>query len=336
MGTRKASCRAEAIGDSGAMHLLFVCTANACRSQMAEGFARAIAPRHWTVASAGTHPRGLDEQAIAAMSAVGIDISAQRSKVLAPDFLAHADVVVTLCGDAEDTCPALPTKARRHHWPLSDPARVQGSESDVREAFARVREEIRRRVEILVFSLGEDQAVVKSITPIHDSGFMQFRREELLLPNGAHCRLDIIRHPGASCVVPIHPDGRVVLIRQYRHAAGGFILEAPAGKLDNGESPESCAAREIIEEAGVKAGRLHRLGPIFTTPGFTDEVIHLFAATELESVPAAPEHDEIIDTLVLPLNEALELAQSGEIRDGKTLCALWRLQQELARGSIRP
>lgn len=318
------------------MNILFLCTGNACRSQMAEGFARALAPRHWTIASAGTRPHRVDPRAVAAMNAIGIDISTQHSKAVDPEVLARADVVVTLCGAADEACPLPPKTARRHHWPLSDPARAQGSEPEIAAVFDKVRDTIRRRVEVLVFALGDGAAVVKNITPIHDSGFMQFRREDLLLPNGAHCRLDIIRHPGAACVVPLRKDGQVVLIRQYRHAAGGFILEAPAGKLDHGESPESCAAREIIEEAGVKAGKLHSLGPIFTTPGFTDEVIHLFAATELETVPAAPEHDEIIDIILMPLDEALALAESGEIRDGKTLCALWRLQQELARGSLRP
>lgn len=332
----KSLCAVRHLGDSGAMRLLFVCTANACRSQMAEGFARSLAPKNWVIESAGTNPRGLDARAIATMKDVGIDLRAQQSKALTAESLAQATVVVTLCSDAEASCPSPPKTTRRIHWSLVDPAQACGSESEVRGAFERTRDEIRRRVGILVFALGDGLAVVEGITHIHDSGFMQFRREDLLLPNGAHCRLDIIRHPGAACVVPIHQDGRVVLIRQYRHAAGGYILEAPAGKLDPGESPESCAAREIIEEAGVKAGRLHRLGPIFTTPGFTDEVIHLFAATGLTAVPAAPEHDEIIETLVMPLKEALDLARSGEISDGKTLCALWRLEQELARGSIRP
>jgi|GEM_PF-189175 ADP-ribose pyrophosphatase len=316
------------------MRILFLCSGNACRSQMAEGFAKALSPRSWRIESAGFHPRGLDPRAVDTMNAVGIDIKAQRSKAVQADQLAQCDVLVTLCEGARGSGAGVGKNARHHHWSISDPASCEGPAEDVAAQFARVRDEIRRRVEVLIFALGDGQAEVRSITPIHDSGFMKFRREDLLLPNGAQCRLDIIRHPGAACVVPIYKNAHVVLIRQYRHAAGGFILEAPAGKLDHGESPENCAAREVIEEAGVKAGRLHKLGPIFTTPGFTDEVIHLFAATDLSDVPAAPEADEIIDTIVMPLREALELAASGEIRDGKTLCALWRLEQELTQGRI--
>src|SRR5215471_9787222 len=97
--------------------------------------------------------------------------------------------------------------------------------------------------------------------------------EKVRLPNGNVCELELIRHPGAAAVVPIDTSGRVLMIRQYRHATGGFLLEVPAGKLDAGERPEVCAAREIEEETGFRAGRLEALGWIWTTPGFTDEKI---------------------------------------------------------------
>jgi ADP-ribose pyrophosphatase len=158
--------------------------------------------------------------------------------------------------------------------------------------------------------------------------------DKVELPGGMVVDLEMIRHPGAAAVVPLHPDRAVTLIRQYRYAAGGFILEVPAGKLDRGESPESCALREVVEEAGVRASRLHPLGWIFTTPGFTDEKIHLFAATGLDPAPQALEADEIIEVVRMPLSEALRLAAAGEIRDSKTLCALYRTQQELDAGRI--
>ena len=150
--------------------------------------------------------------------------------------------------------------------------------------------------------------------------------EEVELPNGRRVALDVVRHPGASAVVPFtrHEDpqrARVLLIRQFRHAAGGTILEVPAGKLE-GEAPELCAARELEEEAGRRAGRLVRLGSIWTTPGFTDEVIHLFAAFDLEPVPMRHEADEVIETLEMPLRQALELVWSGELRDAKSALAL--------------
>jgi len=147
-------------------------------------------------------------------------------------------------------------------------------------------------------------------------------REIAELPDGRRVSLDVVHHPGAAAVVPFLGDDEVLLIRQYRHAAGGEILEVPAGKLDAGEAPEVCAARELEEEAGRRAGRLEKLGWIYTTPGFTDEVIHLFAAFELEPVPTRHEDDELIELVPMPLAEALERIWSGEIPDAKSALAL--------------
>jgi ADP-ribose diphosphatase len=164
--------------------------------------------------------------------------------------------------------------------------------------------------------------------------FFDIVRDEVELPGGKTADLEVLRHPGASAVVPLHPDRTVTLIRQYRYAADSYILEVPAGKLDPGESPESCAAREVIEEAGVRAGRLHPLGWIFTTPGFTDEKIHLFAATDLTPAAQSLDDDEVIEVVRMPLAEALRLAAIGGIRDGKSLCCLYRLQQEVETGRL--
>ena len=146
--------------------------------------------------------------------------------------------------------------------------------------------------------------------------------EKVKLPNGHQIELDIIRHPGASAVVPFVSDEDILLIRQYRHAAGGTIYEVPAGKLDAGEAPEVCAARELEEEAGKRAGRLEKLGAIWTTPGFTDERIHLFAAYQLETVPQRLESDEVIELIEMPLRAALDLVWSGELSDAKSALAL--------------
>jgi ADP-ribose pyrophosphatase len=155
------------------------------------------------------------------------------------------------------------------------------------------------------------------------SGFrIRVSRERIRLPNGREAELDIVRHPGASAVVPFEGDDDVLLIRQYRHAAGGEILEVPAGKLDPGDTPASCAARELEEEAGRRARRIEQLGWIFTTPGFTDEVIHLFAAFELETIPTRHEDDEVIEVLRVPLREAIDKVWRGEINDAKSALAL--------------
>jgi ADP-ribose pyrophosphatase len=145
--------------------------------------------------------------------------------------------------------------------------------------------------------------------------------EEAELPNGRRVDLDVVRHPGAAAVVPFETDRVVLLIRQFRHAAGGTIWEVPAGKLD-GDTPEVCAVKELEEEAGRRAGRLERLGSIWTTPGFTDEVIHLFAAFDLEPIPQRLEADEVIEVVPTPIGEALDLIWRGELRDAKSAIAL--------------
>jgi ADP-ribose pyrophosphatase len=160
---------------------------------------------------------------------------------------------------------------------------------------------------------------------------IEVSRESVTLPNGRVAQLDIVHHPGAAAVVPFVSADDVLLIRQFRHAAGGTILEVPAGKLDPGDTPESCAARELEEEAGQRAGRLEKLGWIFTTPGFTDEVIHLFAAFELELVPTRHEDDEVIEVVRLPFAEALELVWRGELPDAKSAMALVHAARRLGR-----
>ncbi|HVN36793.1 MAG TPA: NUDIX hydrolase [Myxococcota bacterium] len=146
--------------------------------------------------------------------------------------------------------------------------------------------------------------------------------ERVRLPNGRLVELDIVRHPGASAIVPFVSVDEVLLIRQFRHAAGGAILEVPAGKLDPGDTPETCATRELEEEAGRRARRLEKLGSILTTPGFTDEVIHLFAAFDLEPVPTRHEHDEVIELVPMRLSHALDLVWQGAMRDAKSALAL--------------
>jgi len=160
---------------------------------------------------------------------------------------------------------------------------------------------------------------------------LRVNRERVQLPNGRELELEIVRHPGAAAIVPFASPDEVVLIRQYRHAAEGTILEVPAGKIDPGESPEDCAVRELEEEAGQRAGRLQPLGWIWTTPGFTDEKIHLFAAFDLTQVPPRPEDDESIETLRVPFQEALDLVWSGELRDAKSSLALLHAARVLGR-----
>jgi arsenate reductase (thioredoxin) len=130
--------------------ILFLCTGNSCRSQMAEGFARAIAGDRAHIISAGIEAHGKNPRAIAAMAEVGIDISGQESTRLDDEMLAGADLVVTVCGHADEHCPVLQPGTRRIHWPLPDPARATGSEDEIRAEFRAVRDDIRTRVEALL------------------------------------------------------------------------------------------------------------------------------------------------------------------------------------------
>lgn len=142
------------------------------------------------------------------------------------------------------------------------------------------------------------------------------------LPNGVTIDLETIRHPGAAAVVPMKDDGTVVLIRQFRHAAGGFIYEIPAGKLSPGEEPLHCAARELEEEVGYRASSFELLSSIFTAPGFADEVIHVYQATGLTKGQQQLDRDEVLDVIEMPLAEAVGKIADGTIRDAKTIVGL--------------
>jgi len=146
-------------------------------------------------------------------------------------------------------------------------------------------------------------------------------------PDGSTGELEMIRHPGASAIVPFLSDPRgedpqVLMIRQYRYAADGYLYEIPAGRLDQGENPRDCAVRELKEETGCTAEHFDHLLTMFTTPGFTDEKIHLFMATGLVAGETKHEVDEFLDLHPMRLSRALEMVEAGEIQDAKTVIGL--------------
>ena len=158
---------------------------------------------------------------------------------------------------------------------------------------------------------------------IYDGRVVNLALETVTLPNGATTELEIMHHPGAAAAVPLFPDGSVCVLRQYRHAVGGWLWEIPAGKLDKpGEDPLECAQRELAEEAGLAAARWHKLGSIYTTPGFCDEIIHLYLARDLSEVPSGHEADEVIEVHRMPLADALARIPTEELRDTKSIAAL--------------
>jgi ADP-ribose diphosphatase len=167
---------------------------------------------------------------------------------------------------------------------------------------------------------------------------VQLDLDTVRFPDGSVGLLEMIRHPGASAVVPFlddprSPDPRILLIRQFRHAAEGFIWEIPAGRLDPGETPAACATRELAEETGMRAERLEPLTTVFTTPGFTDERIHLFLASSLTEGQHRREPDEFLEVHERPWSVAMQMMERGEVQDAKTLVALMFVALFRARGS---
>lgn len=166
---------------------------------------------------------------------------------------------------------------------------------------------------------------------IHRGRVIDVGTEEVTLPSGVVVTLDVIKHPGAALVVPLGSEG-VTLIRQYRHCAAGYLWEAPAGTLNPGETPEQCARREIVEEAGLVADELVYAGKIFTAPGFCDEQIHIFIATRTREAPPHRDDDEVItDVRTFSFDECLRMVADGTIEDAKTIAGLLHAQHFMRR-----
>jgi 8-oxo-dGTP pyrophosphatase MutT (NUDIX family) len=159
---------------------------------------------------------------------------------------------------------------------------------------------------------------------IYEGRVIQVSVDTVDLPNGVRVPLELVRHPGGAAAVAIDADNRVCLLRQYRHAAGGYIYELPAGKLEPNEAPEVTVRRELAEEAATSASHWEPLGAFFSSPGVFSEVIHLYLATGLAAAAASPEFDEVLQVEWWPLEEAVAKARSGELTDAKTIIGILR------------
>jgi 8-oxo-dGTP pyrophosphatase MutT (NUDIX family) len=159
---------------------------------------------------------------------------------------------------------------------------------------------------------------------IYDGRVIQVSVDTVDLPNGVRLPLEIVRHPGGAAAVAIDAENRVCLLRQFRHAAGGYIHELPAGKLEPDEPPDITVQRELAEEAALSASRWESLGAYFSSPGVFTEVIHLYLATGLAPAMGAPETGEVFQVEWWPLDRAVEKALNGELTDAKTIIGILR------------
>lgn len=161
-----------------------------------------------------------------------------------------------------------------------------------------------------------------SAKAIYDGKIIKVHRDTVLLPNNREATREVVDHPGAVAVVPILNDGRIVLVKQFRYPIGKVTLEIPAGKLDGNESPAACVARELREETGYVAEEIVKLTSIYTAPGFSNEIIHLYIAKKLKLNEACPDEDEFVDVEVYGREEISKMINCGTINDAKTITGL--------------
>lgn len=157
------------------------------------------------------------------------------------------------------------------------------------------------------------------------------RRDHLKTPDGRETKFEIIEHGGSVVIIPVDSNGNMLLVRQYRHATGQDLLELPAGTLDGDEDPKVCAAREIREETGMQAGTLTNLGDFYLVPGYSTEFMHVFLATGLRHNPLDADDDEFLSVESIPVAEAIQMAERGEIPDAKSLAALFLAKSSLEK-----
>ena len=154
---------------------------------------------------------------------------------------------------------------------------------------------------------------------LHEGRSFSFKTDQVELPNGRTTTRDIVDHPGAVAIVPLLDDSKIVLIRQFRYAAGKELLEIPAGTLEKGEKPDDCAVRELKEETGYEANSMRRLLSCYMAPGYSNEVIHLYVATGLKKGEKEMEEDEEIAVEAVGFDEALRMIEENNIEDAKTI-----------------
>ena len=169
------------------------------------------------------------------------------------------------------------------------------------------------------------EARILSSRIAYKGGHIQVREDRVIEPAGHESRREIVVHPGAVCIVARPAPEKVILIRQYRHAAGRELVEIPAGTLHEGEDPRECAIRELEEEAGYRAATMIERARFWTTPGFTNELMYLYEAADLTKTQINPDDDEVIEVDIVASSEALQMIGDGRIQDAKSILGLLRI-----------
>lgn len=177
---------------------------------------------------------------------------------------------------------------------------------------------------------------ILSLKPVFSGRIIQVNVERVRLPNSSIADLEIIHHPGGAAVVAVDAERKVCLLRQFRHAANGYLWELPAGKIDNKEPPLQTARRELTEEAGAQATQWQSLGDYVSSPGVFTEVVHLFLATDLTHGATGLEEHEVIEVHWKPFDEVVRMASEGEIRDGKSVVGIFRAAMHLGLNYVKP
>ena len=168
-------------------------------------------------------------------------------------------------------------------------------------------------------------AKILSSRTVYKGGHIEVREDRVIEPAGHECSREIVVHPGAVCIVALPTPNEVILIRQYRHAAGRELVEIPAGTLHAGEDPRECAIRELEEEAGYLASSMVERARFWTTPGFTTELMYLYEATGLTRTQIHPDEDEVIEVDIVSRSKALQMIDDGQIQDAKSILGLLRV-----------
>ncbi|MDR3048329.1 MAG: NUDIX hydrolase [Elusimicrobiota bacterium] len=166
----------------------------------------------------------------------------------------------------------------------------------------------------------EEKLIKKNL--IHKGRAVDFYCDEVLLPNGHQSKREYLNHPGASSIIPFIDENKIILVKQYRYPVGKITLEIPAGKTDKGETPLECITRELKEETGYTSKRIEQIMAFYPSTAFSNELLHIFAAYELESGSNNPDEDEFVSNVIMDFDEAVKMVYSAEIKDSKTIIAL--------------